>query len=152
LEHMAFAGTTTIGTTDWPREKLALDKVDEASLALEKIQKLARTNRAPQADVIAARRRLDSAREEARAFVRHDELSTILHQNGGRNLNASTTTDAVVFHVELPSNRIGLWFALESERLRDPVVREFEEAKTTILEERRRSVAAGPFAAVHEKL
>src|SRR5437762_10157928 len=30
FEHMAFKGTETIGTTDYPREKVALEKVEQA--------------------------------------------------------------------------------------------------------------------------
>ena len=31
FEHMAFKGTETIGTTDWPAEKKALEAVEQAS-------------------------------------------------------------------------------------------------------------------------
>src|SRR5512141_4308 len=33
FEHMAFKGTTTIGTTNWPAEKTALQKVEQAYAA-----------------------------------------------------------------------------------------------------------------------
>src|SRR5512142_997993 len=33
FEHMAFKGTTTIGTTNWPAEKVALQKVEQAYAA-----------------------------------------------------------------------------------------------------------------------
>ena len=35
FEHLAFKGTTTIGTRDYKDEKKALDKIDEAFLALK---------------------------------------------------------------------------------------------------------------------
>src|ERR1700674_503474 len=35
FEHLAFKGTTEIGTKDWPAEKVALEKVEEADSAYE---------------------------------------------------------------------------------------------------------------------
>ncbi len=35
FEHMAFKGTETIGTTDWPREKKAMDEIERAYDELE---------------------------------------------------------------------------------------------------------------------
>src|SRR5438309_4164334 len=35
FEHLAFKGTTQIGTKDWPDEKKALEKVEEANKAYE---------------------------------------------------------------------------------------------------------------------
>src|SRR5215469_18389657 len=35
FEHLAFKGTTEIGTNDWPAEKIALEKVEEANSAYE---------------------------------------------------------------------------------------------------------------------
>src|SRR5579863_7958976 len=35
FEHLAFKGTTEIGTTDWPAEKVALEKVEAANNAYE---------------------------------------------------------------------------------------------------------------------
>src|SRR5580693_2146204 len=35
FEHLAFKGTTEIGTTDWPAEKIALAKVEDAESAYE---------------------------------------------------------------------------------------------------------------------
>src|SRR5579863_5085662 len=35
FEHLAFKGTTEIGTKDWPAEKVALEKVEQANSAFE---------------------------------------------------------------------------------------------------------------------
>src|SRR5215469_2413048 len=35
FEHLAFKGTTEIGTIDWPKEKIALEKVEAAENAYE---------------------------------------------------------------------------------------------------------------------
>jgi predicted Zn-dependent peptidase len=45
FEHMAFKGTETIGTRDWPNEKKALDAIEEIYDRLE-----AERNRGPKAD------------------------------------------------------------------------------------------------------
>src|SRR6516165_12731891 len=36
FEHMAFKGTTRIGTTNWPAEKIALEKVEQAYQAYDR--------------------------------------------------------------------------------------------------------------------
>ena len=45
FEHMAFKGTETIGTKDWPAEKKALDEIEEAYDRVE-----AERNKGPKAD------------------------------------------------------------------------------------------------------
>src|SRR5207237_1064198 len=38
FEHMAFKGSTTVGSTDWPKEKIALEKVENAFLHMRKLK------------------------------------------------------------------------------------------------------------------
>src|SRR5512146_1275858 len=81
MEHMAFKGTPTIGTKDWPKEKIALAKVDEAYAAYER-EKVKRIGRDPKklAELEAAWKK-DIA--DANQYVIPNEFGKIVERQGG---------------------------------------------------------------------
>lgn len=132
LEHLAFKGTTRIGTVDYTAEKPLLERLDVLSEQL----KAAKANNQPeQVQKIAA----EFARVEAEAaqLVKQNEMGRIVEQSGGVGLNANTSTDATRYFYSFPANKLELWMSLESERFLDPVFREFYKEQNVILEERR---------------
>ncbi len=142
FEHMAFKGTETIGTKDWPSEKKALDAIEEVYDRLE-----AERNRGPKADqaaVGALEARLKIAIEQAQSYVVSNEYTRIIEENGGAGLNAGTGLDATEYYYSLPSNRIELWFLLESQRFLHPVFREFYKERDVVMEEHRMRVESSP--------
>src|SRR5579875_3149880 len=89
FEHMAFKGTETIGTKNWPEEKKALDAIDKAYEDLD-----AERNKGPKADeskIIVLEGILKQAIERAQSFVVPNEYTTILEENGAAGLNADTS-------------------------------------------------------------
>ena len=130
LEHLAFKGTTRIGTTNWPAEKVALDKLDQLNLQIREAIAKGQDPKPLQAEFA-------QAETQANKYVKVNEFSKIISQAGGINLNATTGTDATRYFYSLPANKIELWFSLESERFLDPVFREFEKEKNVVLEEKR---------------
>ena len=142
FEHMAFKGTETIGTRDWPAEKKALDAIEEAYDRLD-----AERNKGPQAEaskVSALEARLKMAIDSAQAFVEPNEYTRIIEENGGVGLNAETQLDSTEYFYSLPSNRIELWFLLESQRFLHPVFREFYKERDVVMEELRMRVESSP--------
>ncbi len=135
FEHMAFRGTTTIGTKDWPKEKVVLDKVEKAYYALRDEKR-----KGPKADP-ARLKQLEQAfkdiQEEAGKLMKKEEFGEIIERAGGRDLNASTAEDRTNYFFSLPSNQVELWFFLESERFRDAVFRDFYKERDVVMEERR---------------
>jgi predicted Zn-dependent peptidase len=135
FEHMAFKGTKTVGTKDLAREMEALKKEDEAFLALR-----AERLRRPKPDA-ARLKELEAvfaaAKEEAAKVVDVGRFGQILEQEGAQGLNAYTSLDQTVYIYSLPSNKLELWAALESDRFTNPVLREFYKEKDVIMEERR---------------
>jgi predicted Zn-dependent peptidase len=135
FEHMAFKGTKTIGTKDLAREMEALQKEDQAFLALR-----AERLRRPKPDP-ARLKELESAfaaaKEEAAKFVDVGRFGELLEQEGAQGLNAYTSLDQTVYIYSLPSNKLELWAALESDRFTNPILREFYKEKDVIMEERR---------------
>jgi len=142
FERMAFKGTETIGTADWVSEKKALDAVEDVYDRLQ-----AERNKGPRAD----QERLDlldlqlrTAINWAQGFVRPNEFIAILEANGAMELHAATSYDHTDYLCSLPSNRIELWFLMESQRFLRPVFREFYKERDVVLEEHRMRVESNP--------
>lgn len=140
FEHMAFKGTSAIGTHDYEREKVALSAVDDAYESLRK----ARLEGAPPEQIQELERRFEQAQADAGEFSASDELTQVIEREGGSGLNATTSNDATRYFVSLPSNKAELWFSLESERFLDPVLREFYKERDVVIEERRMRVDSQP--------
>src|SRR5579871_1765047 len=135
FEHMAFKGTESIGTKNWPAEKKALDAVEQVYDQLE-----AERNKGFQTDpkkVEAIEGQLKEAMAKADSYVEPNEYDRVVEANGGVGLNASTGEDSTNYFYSFPSNRLELWFLLESARFYRPVFREFYKERDVVHEERR---------------
>jgi predicted Zn-dependent peptidase len=142
FEHLAFKGTPTIGTTNYAEERLSLDRVDQAFIAL-----LAERDKGAGADkakLAELQKSLEAAQDGAGKFVVTNEFGRVIEQSGGRGLNASTSDDKTDYFFSLPSNQAELWFFLESERWLHPVLREFYKEAAVVREERRMRVESQP--------
>ena len=146
LEHMMFKGTSEFGSTDPVRERPLLAQIDalHAALQVERRKKrLAGATPDPHR-VAAIEKELAGLEEQAKRFIIRNELWEIYRRNGGTNLNASTSRDGTQYFISLPKNRLELWALLESDRLRDPVFREFYTERDVVQEERRQRVDTNP--------
>jgi predicted Zn-dependent peptidase len=132
LEHLAFKGTTRIGTKDYKAEKPLLDKLDELSKQIQAAKKAGK-----EAEVAQLKAEFSKTEAQAASLVKQNELGQIVEEAGGVGLNAATSADATVYFYSFPANKLELWMSLESERFLDPVFREFYKEQDVILEERR---------------
>jgi predicted Zn-dependent peptidase len=142
LEHMAFKGTETIGTKDWPSEKKALEAVEDA---YDKVD--AERNQGPKTDrsrLEMLQAQLKLAIDEAQRYVEPSEFTRVIEQNGAVGFNAQTSLDSTEYYYSFPSNRIELWFLLESQRFAHPVFREFYKERDVVMEERRMRIESSP--------
>lgn len=147
LEHLAFKGTTQIGTRDYPAEKPLLERLDQL---FEQIQAArAAGNTAEVARLQAVFARVEAA---AASYIKPNEMGQIVEQAGGEGLNANTSTDATRYFYSFPANKLELWMSLESERFLQPVFREFYKEKSVILEERRLRTENSPIGQMVEAL
>ncbi|MBI4483054.1 MAG: insulinase family protein [Acidobacteria bacterium] len=149
FEHMAFKGTTTIGTKNYQAEKVALEKLDKAYERLADERR--KGTRADPEKLRALEEEFKKAQEEADKYVVNNELGTIIEENGGVGLNASTGSDATRYYFNFPSNRLELWFSLESERFLRPVLREFYKERDVVMEERRLRTESQPIGRLIEE-
>ena len=138
FEHMAFKGTPAIGTKNWTLERAAMDAVERVYDRLE-----AERHKGARADakkVTALEVELAAVMEKADSFVEENEYDRAVESNGGLDMNAGTGEDSTNYYYSFPSNRLELWFLLESERFLNPVFREFYKERDVVREERRMRV------------
>lgn len=148
FEHMAFKGTTRIGTSDWASEKPLIEATDAAYVAW-----LTERNK-PGADPATVQELWDAYKtveEQAKAFVVNNEFSQIIDRAGAIGLNAFTSADETGYFYSLPQNKAELWFTLEADRFKDPVFREFYVEKDVIKEERRMRTDSNPVGRLIEE-
>jgi predicted Zn-dependent peptidase len=149
FEHLAFKGTTEIGTKDWPDEKVALEKVEQAEQAYEAE---GRNPLGPNKEKLAE---LETAFKKAQAnaeqYVVPNQFTEVAERNGAEGLNASTGLDETQYFWSMPENRLELWAWLESSRLADTVPREFYKERDVVLEERRMRTDSNPIGRLLEQ-
>jgi len=149
FEHLAFKGTSEIGTTDWASEKLALEKVEAANDAYES-EYLKTVGRDPKklADLEKA---FEDAQKDAHKFVIPNQFTDVAERNGATGLNAETGLDNTMYFWSMPENRLELWAWLESSRLADVEPREFYKERKVVMEERRMRTDSNPIGRLFEQ-
>ncbi len=147
-EHMAFKGTEKIGTNNYSEEKKVLAQIERVNESI--IQEQRKGIRADAERIAALTRQRETLQEEARQYVIPNELAEIYDRNGAVGFNASTGKDFTNYIVSFPANRLPLWIAMESDRMANPVMREFYKERDVVMEERRRSVETNPGGKLYE--
>ncbi|GAB4147759.1 MAG: pitrilysin family protein [Cyanobacteria bacterium J069] len=145
LEHLAFKGTTRLGTSDYAAEKPLLARLDRLFDRIQAAKAAGQPGRAAE-----LQSEFDRVRSQAASYIRQNEYGQIVEREGGVGLNATTSADATRYFYSFPSNKLELWMSLESERFLDPVFREFYEEKDVILEERRMRTDNSPIGKMVE--
>ncbi|SYZ74556.1 Peptidase M16 domain protein [Candidatus Zixiibacteriota bacterium] len=160
LEHMMFKGSQNIGTTNYAAESVLMakedsvwDKIDRARQDLIYI----RLNQPARAEdqqryIDSLKIVLDTLTAQSSQYVVQNEFDRIYTRNGAAEFNAETGYDRTKYYVSLPSNRVELWFAMESDRLKHPAFREFFPERDVVSEERRLSVENNPGSKLYEQL
>jgi predicted Zn-dependent peptidase len=149
FEHMAFKGSHEIGTTNYAAEKVALAKVELAYAAYDdEFRK--RVGQDPK-KLESLKKSFDDAQEAAQKYVIPNQFSEIAEQNGAVGINASTGEDSTQYFWSMPSNRLELWAYLESQRIGQPVPREFYKERDVVQEERRMRIDSNPIGRMVEQ-
>ncbi len=132
LEHLLFKGTETLGTLNLEAERslfIRMDALQDSILALQASHR--DTTSSP-----SMRALIRALEDEANVYVQPNEFSRVLSTNGARGLNATTDWESTKYVVEMPANRVELWFLLESDRMSNPVFRQFYTERDVVAEER----------------
>lgn len=134
LEHMMFKGTKTLGTRDFAAEEPLLKEIEKVGGELDSLKRKGSGDRER---LESLQKRLGELQKEEGGLVVKGEIDFLYARNGGVGLNATTSSDMTSYFVSLPSNRLELWAAIESDRMREPVLREYFTERAVVAEERR---------------
>jgi len=162
FEHMMFKGTHVIGTKDLPADLRLIEEQEavreemraEMEVMRERLRRgeiddllkpESRTERYRELE-----KRFDELVEKQRATIVKDQLDQIYTRNGGEFMNAFTAEDHTAYFVRVPANKLELWAWLESDRLLNPVFREFYSERDVVFEERRLRIESTPLGKFDE--
>lgn len=127
FEHMMFKGTSRMGTLDWEKEKVLLDRISDL-FEQRKNEKDPKRKEALYAEI-------DRLSNQAAQYAAAGEFSKLASSIGTSGLNAATGLDFTVYMGELPANELGKYLKLDAERFSHPVLRLFHTELETVYEE-----------------
>ncbi len=127
-EHMLFKGTTQLGTTDWGKEKIHIDKI------FELYDKLGQTENEEERKSI--QKQINEESVKANQYAIPNEFSNVLNSMGSKNINAGTGADETVYYNSFPPNQLEKWLELYAHRLKEPVFRGFQSELEVVYEEK----------------
>ncbi|MGM9759595.1 MAG: M16 family metallopeptidase [Parabacteroides sp.] len=128
FEHMMFKGTDRIGTIDYPAEKRLLDQIEVKYDELAVTEDAARRKQLLQ--------EINALNVQAAEYVIPNEFDRLISRYGGTKLNAGTSYDFTVYYNTFAPQYMAHWAELNSERLRNPVFRLFQNELETVYEEK----------------
>jgi len=149
LEHMAFKGTVTIGSRD-PEKEPALMADEDRIFERLRLERLKGRLADPE-KLKNLQEQMNKAIANAYAVIEPNAFSNILQSEGGSGLNAFTSRDQTAYIISMPSNKLELWMAMESERFFEPLLREMYKEREVVAEERRMTVDNRPMGKLVEE-
>lgn len=164
FEHMIFKGSKTIGTTDAAKELEIMDRLDalrgQMEVEYSKLREAKRRgevegsiylpeNRTPALEELS--KEMKVLQDEQHEYIVKDEYDQIYTEMGASGMNAFTNQDMTTYFITVPANKLELWFWMESERLLNPVFREFYSERDVVREERRMRVESNPTSKYEEQ-
>lgn len=149
LEHLLFKGTKTIGARNIRKEETLQKQLFLIGSRLDEEQMKGRG--ADPARLASLKKELTRLQGRIKKLIIPNEMDRIYTENGGLNLNASTGQDLTTYHVSLPANKIELWARIESDRMTNPVFRDFYQERDVVMEERRQRIDSDPDGKLYEQ-
>lgn len=142
FEHMLFKGTKTIGTKNYKEEEPILERIDKAERIYQ--NELDKGIGSDPNKLKEFKLNLEVLQKEHETYIVEEEYWQIYERAGGTGLNAATGYDYTNYTVSLPVNQIKLWMMMESDRIKNPVLREFYKERDVVREERRQRIDNSP--------
>ena len=132
LEHMMFKGTQRLGTTDWEKEKVLIQKIEDLFEAYRMFDD-------PQTRA-AIYHKIDSLSYEASKIAIANEYDKAMTAIGSTGTNAFTSNDYTMYVENIPNNQLETWCEIEADRFQHLVLRLFHTELETIYEEKNMSL------------
>jgi predicted Zn-dependent peptidase len=148
LEHLMFKGTETLGTTDWAAErplreqiwateKAMIEEWNRAQNAVRQRGVFHDYQHAPTTPRLAElRAELGRLDREARRYRDFGAMMRWYQAFGGTRLTATTEHEYMKFDINLPVERVELFFRIEADRMVNSIFREFDEERMILVEQR----------------
>ena len=95
--------------------------------------------------------RFDDLLAQQEELLVPEDFSRIYSGQGASGMNAGTSYDFTLYFVNVPANKLELWFWMESDRLLNPVFREFYAERDVVHEERRLRIDSTPTGKFEEQ-
>ncbi|MBC7446700.1 MAG: insulinase family protein [Hymenobacteraceae bacterium] len=132
LEHILFKGTSKLGTQDWTKEKVELDKIEALyNVYRTKTDTKERTRLYHQIDSISG---------VAATYAVANEYDKMMSVIGARGTNAHTWLEETVYQEDIPANEVRRWAMVQSERFRELTPRLFHTELEAVYEEKNRGL------------
>ena len=163
FEHMMFKGTHIVGTSNIKEDLKLIDEMDAVRAGIrQQEQKLQQRYRLGEIEDpsdpklrSAVHQELLSKYEQLlkrqKELVVKGEFDRIYTTNGASGMNAGTSEDFTVYFINVPANKLELWYWMESDRLSNPVFREFYSERDVVREERRLRTDSTPTGKFQEQ-
>ncbi len=163
FEHMMFKGTHAIGTKNIEENLRLIKEMDQVRGELRQEQQslILKARHGEIADAKDPKfrserhkqllTRFDELIKKEKDIMVKDEFDRIYTTAGGSGMNAGTSNDFTVYFINVPANKLELWFWMESDRLRNPVFREFYSERDVVHEERRLRTDSTPTGKFNEQ-
>ena len=163
FEHMMFKGTSTIGTRNIEQDLQLIAELDQVKGqigveegALLESYRLGQIDdpsdpalRSPRHQELIDQ--FDALLEEQSQLIIKEDFSRLYSGQGASGMNAMTSYDFTLYFVNVPANKLELWFWMESDRLLNPVFREFYSEREVVHEERRLRTDSTPTGKFQEQ-
>jgi predicted Zn-dependent peptidase len=163
FEHMMFKGTHVVGTKDIAKDLKLMAQMDaiKAEIRKEEQEQIRRLrlgqisnlqdpkNRSPRHNELL--QELARVEKAAKDLIVPNEFDKIYSKAGASGMNAETSQDYTMYFINVPANKLELWFWMESDRLTNPVFREFYSERDVVHEERRLSTDSTPTGKFEEE-
>jgi predicted Zn-dependent peptidase len=127
LEHMVFKGTSKIGTQNWKKERVYLNKISDL---YEKMR--AEPDQAKKEIIY---KEIDKVSLEASNYCVANEYDKMTSSLGATGTNAHTWFEETVYQNKIPANELNKWLTLEQERFSELVLRLFHTELEAVFEE-----------------
>jgi predicted Zn-dependent peptidase len=132
LEHMMFKGTQRLGTLNWEKEQVLIQKIEDLFEAYRMFD--------DQQTRSAIYHKIDSLSYEASKLAVANEYDKAMSAIGSSGTNAFTSNDYTMYVENIPSNQIENWCEIQADRFRHLVLRLFHTELETIYEEKNMSL------------
>lgn len=163
FEHMMFKGTHVIGTRDIAKDLKLMAQMDaiKGEIRKEEQTQIQRLRLGQISDLRDPKNRtkrhnallqqLAEVEKESKSLIVQSEFEKIYTNAGASSMNAGTTEDYTMYFINVPANKLELWFWMESDRLLNPVFREFYSERDVVFEERRMRTDSTPTGKFEEE-